>query len=143
MLRDQMAKTAQLSQFDEELYKVSEGDKESSETAKYLIAVSWLICIYRPRCLLHPDLGTAHQRLPQRRVAASQGSTLEICRLFNLLPKGGWCCTSPSYVDISAARTDSVKAWQRRLGNLPRSRIHKGLASYEHSNGRSSNFYSL
>ena len=35
MLRDQMAKTAQLSQFDEELYKVT-GDQAD----KYLIAVS-------------------------------------------------------------------------------------------------------
>ena len=34
MLRDQMAKTAQLSQFDEELYKVT-GDQAD----KYLIAV--------------------------------------------------------------------------------------------------------
>jgi seryl-tRNA synthetase len=38
MLRDQMAKTAQLSQFDEELYKVT-GDQAD----KYLIAVG-----YRP-----------------------------------------------------------------------------------------------
>lgn len=35
MLREQMAKTAQLSQFDEELYKVT-GDQAD----KYLIAVS-------------------------------------------------------------------------------------------------------
>jgi len=38
MLRDQMAKTAQLEQFDEELYKVS-GDGEN-DTDKYLIATS-------------------------------------------------------------------------------------------------------
>lgn len=37
--RDQMAKTAQLSQFDEELYKVSEGDG-NPDTDKYLIATS-------------------------------------------------------------------------------------------------------
>ncbi|TID23117.1 26S proteasome regulatory subunit [Venturia nashicola] len=37
--RDQMAKTAQLSQFDEELYKVSEGDGNPA-TDKYLIATS-------------------------------------------------------------------------------------------------------
>jgi seryl-tRNA synthetase len=36
MLKEQMAKTAQLSQFDEELYKVSGDGSE-----KYLIAVSW------------------------------------------------------------------------------------------------------
>jgi len=38
MLRDQMARTAQLEQFDEELYKVS-GDGEN-DTDKYLIATS-------------------------------------------------------------------------------------------------------
>ena len=38
MLRDQMAKTAQLEQFDEELYKVS-GDGEN-DSDKYLIATS-------------------------------------------------------------------------------------------------------
>lgn len=36
MLRDQMAKTAQLSDFDEELYKVSEG-KGKEDTDKYLV----------------------------------------------------------------------------------------------------------
>ncbi|KAF2253656.1 seryl-tRNA synthetase [Trematosphaeria pertusa] len=39
MLRDQMAKTAQLSEFDEELYKVTES-KDKPETDKYLIATS-------------------------------------------------------------------------------------------------------
>lgn len=39
MLREQMAKTAQLEQFDEELYKVTE-DEERKETDKYLIATS-------------------------------------------------------------------------------------------------------
>lgn len=39
MLRDQMAKTAQLSDFDEELYKVTES-KDKPETDKYLIATS-------------------------------------------------------------------------------------------------------
>ena len=38
MLREYMAKTAQLEQFDEELYKVSEGPHEQAE--KYLIATS-------------------------------------------------------------------------------------------------------
>lgn len=36
MLRDQMAKTAQLSDFDEELYKVTES-KDSPQTDKYLV----------------------------------------------------------------------------------------------------------
>jgi seryl-tRNA synthetase len=39
MLRDQMAKTAQLSDFDDELYKVTE-NKDKPETDKYLIATS-------------------------------------------------------------------------------------------------------
>jgi len=38
MLRDSMAKTAQLEQFDEELYKVTESDDKSTD--KYLIATS-------------------------------------------------------------------------------------------------------
>lgn len=38
MLKDAMAKTAQLEQFDEELYKVSES--EDKDTDKYLIATS-------------------------------------------------------------------------------------------------------
>lgn len=57
MLREQMAKTAQLSQFDEELYKVT-GDQAD----KYLIAVcfpvpSWT-CIGKPldTTLTAPDL---------------------------------------------------------------------------------------
>lgn len=57
MLREQMAKTAQLSQFDEELYKVT-GDQAD----KYLIAVcfpvpSWT-CIWKPldTTLTAPDL---------------------------------------------------------------------------------------
>ena len=39
MLRDQMAKTAQLSDFDEELYKVTEA-KDKPDLDKYLIATS-------------------------------------------------------------------------------------------------------
>lgn len=39
MLREQMAKTAQLEQFDEELYKVTEND-DDKQTDKYLIATS-------------------------------------------------------------------------------------------------------
>jgi seryl-tRNA synthetase len=39
MLRDQMAKTAQLSDFDEELYKVTES-KDKPETDKYLVLLS-------------------------------------------------------------------------------------------------------
>lgn len=39
MFREHMAKTAQLEQFDEELYKVVE-DEKNNETDKYLIATS-------------------------------------------------------------------------------------------------------
>ncbi|KAH6622389.1 hypothetical protein C7974DRAFT_415039 [Boeremia exigua] len=55
MLRDQMAKTAQLSDFDEELYKVTES-KDKPETDKYLIATS-----EQPISALHSEewLGTA------------------------------------------------------------------------------------
>ncbi|KAF2637842.1 serine-tRNA ligase [Massarina eburnea CBS 473.64] len=55
MLREQMAKTAQLSDFDEELYKVTES-KDKPETDKYLIATS-----EQPISALHSEewLGTA------------------------------------------------------------------------------------
>jgi seryl-tRNA synthetase len=55
MLRDQMAKTAQLSDFDEELYKVTES-KDQPQTDKYLIATS-----EQPISALHSEewLGTA------------------------------------------------------------------------------------
>ncbi|KAF2630242.1 serine-tRNA ligase [Macroventuria anomochaeta] len=55
MLRDQMAKTAQLSDFDDELYKVTES-KDKPETDKYLIATS-----EQPISALHSEewLGTA------------------------------------------------------------------------------------
>jgi seryl-tRNA synthetase len=49
MLRDQMAKTAQLSDFDEELYKVSES-KDKPELDKYLIATS-----EQPLSVLHSE----------------------------------------------------------------------------------------
>lgn len=55
MLREQMAKTAQLSDFDDELYKVTES-KDKPETDKYLIATS-----EQPISALHAEewLGTA------------------------------------------------------------------------------------
>jgi seryl-tRNA synthetase len=49
MLRDQMAKTAQLEQFDEELYKVTEDAKDPASD-KYLIATS-----EQPLSALHSD----------------------------------------------------------------------------------------
>jgi seryl-tRNA synthetase len=59
MLRDQMAKTAQLEQFDEELYKVTE--KENDPTSeKYLIAtseqpLSVLVSIFHFKCFTRTD----------------------------------------------------------------------------------------
>ena len=46
MFRDHMAKTAQLEQFDEELYKVVE-DETNKETDKYLIATIMARVAYR------------------------------------------------------------------------------------------------
>ncbi|KAF1998862.1 seryl-tRNA synthetase [Amniculicola lignicola CBS 123094] len=58
MLRDQMAKTAQLSDFDEELYKVTES-KDKPETDKYLIATS-----EQPISALHSDEWLDTKELP-------------------------------------------------------------------------------
>ncbi|EED18426.1 seryl-tRNA synthetase [Talaromyces stipitatus ATCC 10500] len=56
MLKDAMAKTAQLEQFDEELYKVSES--EDKETDKYLIATSEqpLSALHSEEWLIDSDL---------------------------------------------------------------------------------------
>ncbi|KAF7559266.1 hypothetical protein G7046_g4901 [Stylonectria norvegica] len=56
--RDQMAKTAQLSQFDEELYRVSEGN-EKADSDKYLIATS-----EQPLSCLHADEWVLPGELP-------------------------------------------------------------------------------
>lgn len=58
MLRDQMAKTAQLSDFDEELYKVTE-NKDKPETDKYLIATS-----EQPISALHSEEWLSDKDLP-------------------------------------------------------------------------------
>ncbi|KAF2659009.1 serine-tRNA ligase [Lophiostoma macrostomum CBS 122681] len=58
MLRDQMAKTAQLSDFDEELYKVTES-KDKPETDKYLIATS-----EQPISALHSEEWLGDKDLP-------------------------------------------------------------------------------
>lgn len=58
MLRDQMAKTAQLSDFDEELYKVTES-KDKPETDKYLIATS-----EQPLSALHSEEWLQGEQLP-------------------------------------------------------------------------------
>ncbi|KAF1839046.1 seryl-tRNA synthetase [Decorospora gaudefroyi] len=58
MLRDQMAKTAQLSDFDDELYKVTES-KDKPETDKYLIATS-----EQPISALHSEEWLHSDQLP-------------------------------------------------------------------------------
>jgi len=58
MLRDQMAKTAQLEQFDEELYKVTE-DANDPTSDKYLIATS-----EQPLSALHADEWIQTTELP-------------------------------------------------------------------------------
>lgn len=56
MLKDMMAKTAQLEQFDEELYKVVDGDEQND---KYLIATS-----EQPISALHADEWLMSKELP-------------------------------------------------------------------------------
>ncbi|KAF8246944.1 serine-tRNA ligase [Wilcoxina mikolae CBS 423.85] len=58
MLKDMMAKTAQLEQFDEELYKVVDGDASND---KYLIATS-----EQPISALHADEWFQNKQLPVR-----------------------------------------------------------------------------
>ncbi|KAF2084596.1 serine-tRNA ligase [Saccharata proteae CBS 121410] len=58
MLREQMAKTAQLEQFDEELYKVTE-DENNKDTDKYLIATS-----EQPLSALHSEEWLQPAELP-------------------------------------------------------------------------------
>jgi seryl-tRNA synthetase len=57
MLKEYMAKTAQLEQFDEELYKVVEGDDASGD--KYLIATS-----EQPLSAMHDSEWMAEKDLP-------------------------------------------------------------------------------
>ncbi|KAF2756050.1 seryl-tRNA synthetase [Pseudovirgaria hyperparasitica] len=59
MLREAMAKTAQLEQFDEELYKVTEGDDPATD--KYLIATS-----EQPLSALHEGEWIVEKELPIR-----------------------------------------------------------------------------
>jgi seryl-tRNA synthetase len=60
MLKDYMAKTAQLEQFDEELYKVVDGDAQND---KYLIATS-----EQPISAFHADEWLVAKDLPIRYV---------------------------------------------------------------------------
>lgn len=79
MLRKYMAKTAQLEQFDEELYKVTDDGEE--ETDKYLIATS-----EQPLSALHDSEWLLDQDLPIKYVQAilASGEYLmlsQVCRL--------------------------------------------------------------
>ena len=85
MLREQMAKTAQLEQFDEELYKVVENEKDS-KTDKYLIATS-----EQPISALHDGEWLQDADLPIRfvldRVRMKCSLMFEqVCGVFDLLP---------------------------------------------------------
>lgn len=62
MLKDYMAKTAQLEQFDEELYKVVDGDAQND---KYLIATS-----EQPISAFHADEWLIAKDLPLKSVVA-------------------------------------------------------------------------
>jgi seryl-tRNA synthetase len=73
MLRDQMAKTAQLSDFDEELYKVTES-KDKPETDKYLIATS-----EQPLSALHSEEWLGVQDLPIKYAGYSYVLTNPYC----------------------------------------------------------------
>ncbi|RKP04990.1 cytosolic putative serine-tRNA ligase [Thamnocephalis sphaerospora] len=65
MLKDYMGKTAQLEQFDEELYKVVDGDAKND---KYLIATS-----EQPISAYHADEWLMAKELPIKREAGSHG----------------------------------------------------------------------
>jgi seryl-tRNA synthetase len=70
MLKDYMAKTAQLEQFDEELYKVVDGDAQND---KYLIATS-----EQPISAFHADEWLMNKELPIKCVISLFLSCLDI-----------------------------------------------------------------
>jgi seryl-tRNA synthetase len=109
MLKDYMAKTAQLEQFDEELYKVVDGEEEKD---KYLIATS-----EQPISAFHADEWLVGKDLPIRWVTAIYSPclpttspvasvltqvTLKVRWIQHMLSARGRC------------------PWPRCLGNLPR-----------------------
>ena len=98
MLRRYMAKTAQLEQFDEELYKVT--DDGAEETDKYLIATS-----EQPLSALHDSEWLLDHDLPIRCVQKASGGALnlnisQVCWVQYLLSQG------------------SGRSWQGCLGYL-------------------------
>ena len=70
MLRDQMAKTAQLSDFDDELYKVTE-TRDKPETDKYLVRLA----AWRPPCSSVVDIVLTVHSGPDRDVRAAHQRT--------------------------------------------------------------------
>lgn len=103
MLKELMAKTAQLEQFDEELYKVTESDDKSTD--KYLIATS-----EQPLSALHDGEWIQDKDLPiklatRRLTLCSLLIMTKVCRVQYMLPKGGRC------------------SWKRCLGYFPRPSI--------------------
>lgn len=105
MLKEYMAKTAQLEQFDEELYKVVDGDAQND---KYLIATS-----EQPISAFHADEWLVNKDLPIRLVLRGISQryllTLVQIRWFQfLLSERGWF------------------AWSRCMGYLPCTSVRKG-----------------
>ena len=70
MLRDYMAKTAQLEQFNEELYKVT--DDGEKQTERYLIATS-----EQPLSALHDGEWLQEKELPIKSVEASRKARID------------------------------------------------------------------
>jgi hypothetical protein len=106
MLKEMMAKTAQLEQFDEELYKVTES--EDKATDKYLIATS-----EQPLSALHDSEWLQDKDLPIKCEPRHLYDTCiltkpQVCWIQHMLSKGGWL------------------SWQGRLGYFPSSSIRKG-----------------
>lgn len=81
MLREAMAKTAQLEQFDEELYKVT--DDGSKDTDKYLIATS-----EQPLSALHEGEWMQDNELPIKYAGYSTWYTFSYPMTFNIWDQG-------------------------------------------------------
>lgn len=103
MLRDYMAKTAQLEQFDEELYKVT--DDGEKQTDKYLIATSEqpLSALHDGEWLQDKDLPIKYVLVNTLRAPCSNDS--QVCGLQHMLSQRSW------------------RSWKRCLGDFPRASI--------------------
>lgn len=107
MNKDQMAKTAQLDQYDDELYKVPSSLDPLTRSPNSFIGDS-----VRRREVPDRDLRTADLRFSLRRVVReSQGATThQIRRLLDLLQERGWL------------------RWSRHVGYLPCPPVREGRA---------------